>query len=301
MAAMIVFRRVSQWYGKHPALSDLSFSVERAEVVALVGPNGSGKTTSLKAAAGLLRPTSGEVLLGSEQLPSHIPGSRRTISFLPQRVSFPGALTGREIVEFYRRLRSSPPGREGEVMKLAALNGASGRMVSTYSGGMVQRLGLAVAALPEAEVLLLDEPTASLDAPGMQAMRALIAGAREKGSAVLFTSHQLEDVRQLADRILILVEGKLAAQLTRRELESRLARNGSLRLELDRCPAELLGRVEALAAVLGWDGRVLAVQGSPEERARVVEAVRATGVELRGLSSAEGGLESLYRELGVEA
>ncbi len=298
---MIVFRRVSQWYGKHPALSDLSFSVERAEVVALVGPNGSGKTTSLKAAAGLLRPTSGEVLLGSEQLPSHIPGSRRTISFLPQRVSFPGALTGREIVEFYRRLRSSPPGREGEVLKLAALNGASGRMVSTYSGGMVQRLGLAVAALPEAEVLLLDEPTASLDAPGMQAMRALIAGAREKGSAVLFTSHQLEDVRQLADRILILVEGKLAAQLTRRELESRLARNGSLRLELDRCPAELLGRVEALAAVLGWDGRVLAVQGSPEERARVVEAVRATGVELRGLSSAEGGLESLYRELGVEA
>ena len=298
---MIVFRRVSQWYGKHPALSDLSFSVERAEVVALVGPNGSGKTTSLKAAAGLLRPTSGEVLLGSEQLPSHIPGSRRTISFLPQRVSFPGALTGREIVEFYRRLRSSPPGREGEVLKLAALNGASGRMVSTYSGGMVQRLGLAVAALPEAEVLLLDEPTSSLDAPGMQAMRALIAGAREKGSAVLFTSHQLEDVRQLADRILILVEGKLAAQLTRRELESRLARNGSLRLELDRCPAELLGRVEALAAVLGWDGRVLAVQGSPEERARVVEAVRATGVELRGLSSAEGGLESLYRELGVEA
>ena len=298
---MIVFRRVSQSYGRHPALRDLSFSVDRAEVVALVGPNGSGKTTSLKAAAGLLRPTSGEVLLGKEQLPAHLPGSRRTISFLPQRVSFPGALTGKEVVEFYRRLRSSPLDRGGEVLKLAALNGASGRMVSTYSGGMVQRLGLAVAALPEAEVLLLDEPTASLDAPGMQAMRALIAGARGKGSAVLFTSHQLEDVRQLADRVLILVEGKLAAELTHGELESRLSRGGSLRLELDRCPAELLARVETLAAAPEWDGRFLAVRGSPEDRARVVAAVRATGVELRGLSSAEGGLEALYRELGVEA
>jgi Cu-processing system ATP-binding protein len=298
---MIGFRHVSQWYGKQAALRDLSFSVHPGEVVALVGPNGSGKTTSLKAAAGLLRPTSGEVLLGKEQLPSHLPSSRRTISFLPQRVSFPGALTGTEVVEFYRRLRSSPPGRGGEVLKLAALNGASGRMVSTYSGGMVQRLGLAVAALPEAEVLLLDEPTASLDAPGMHAMRALIAGAREKGSAVLFTSHQLEDVRQLADRVLILVEGNLAAELTHRELESRLSRSGSLRLELDRCPAELLARVEALTAEPDWDGRFLAVRGSPEERARVVEAVRVTGVELRGLSSAEGGLESLYRELGVDA
>ena len=262
---MILFRRVSKWYGSQPALRELSFSVEAAEVVAVVGPNGSGKTTSLKAAAGLLRPSSGKVLLGRERLPAHLPGSRRTISFLPQRVSFPGALTGREVVEFYGKLRSAPPDRGSEALKLSALNGASGRMVSTYSGGMLQRLGLAVAALPEAEVLLLDEPTASLDAPGMQAMRGLIAGARQRGSAVLFTSHQLEDVRQLADRVLILVEGKLAAELTRRELESRLARSGLLRLELDRCPAELLARVESLAAAPDWDGRFLAVRGSPED------------------------------------
>jgi Cu-processing system ATP-binding protein len=298
---MIVFRHVSKWYGSQPALRDLSFSVEAAEVVAVVGPNGSGKTTSLKAAAGLLRPSSGEVLLGKERLPAHLPGSRRTISFLPQRVSFPGALTGREVVEFYGRLRSAPPGRGGEVLNLAALNGASGRMVSTYSGGMLQRLGLAVAALPEAEVLLLDEPTASLDAPGLQAMRGLIAGARVKGSAVLFTSHQLEDVRQLADRVLILVEGQLAAELSRAELEGRLARSGSLRLELDRCPGELLARVESLTAAPQWDGRFLAVRGSPEERARVVEAVRGAGIDLRGLSSTEGGLDALYRELGVES
>jgi len=154
-----------------------------------------------------------------------------------------------------------------------------------------------VAALPEAEVLLLDEPTASLDAPGMHAMRGLIDAARQKGSAVLFTSHQLEDVRQLADRVVILVEGRLGAELTRSELEARLARSGRLRLELDRCPPELIARCEPLAAGPRWDGQALEVRGSPEQRARVVEQVRAAGVELRGLSSVEGGLESLYEEL----
>jgi Cu-processing system ATP-binding protein len=296
---VILFRDVSKWYGRQAALRGLSFSVEPGEVVAVVGPNGSGKTTSLKAAAGLLRPTSGEVLLGKERLPAHLPRSRRTISFLPQRVTFPGALTGAEVVEFYGQLRAAPPGRGYQVLKLAALNGASGRMVSTYSGGMIQRLGLAVAALPEAEVLLLDEPTASLDAPGIQAMRGVMAAARRGGSAVLFTSHQLEDVRQLADRVVILVEGRLAAELSRPELESRLARSGTMRLELDRCPPELLARVETLAAGPQWDGRFLSVRGSPEERARVVEAVRGAGIALHALASTEGGLEALYRELGV--
>lgn len=297
---MIAFRHLSKSYGSHPALSDLSFDVRAGEVVAVVGPNGSGKTTSLKAAAGLLRPTSGEVLLGTAALPAHLPASRRAISFLPQRVSFPDALTGAEVVDFYRRLRAMPAARSAEVLQLAALNGAAGRMVSTYSGGMVQRLGLAVAALPEAEVLLLDEPTASLDAPGMQAMRGLIDAARRRGCAALFTSHQLEDVRQLADRVVILVEGRLATELSRAELEARLARTGRLRLELDRCPPELLAQCEAIAAAPRWDGRALEVRGSPEQRARVVEAVRASGVQLSALSAVEGGLESLYQELGVE-
>ena len=137
--------------------------------------------------------------------------------------------------------------------------------------------------------------------PGMQAMRRLIAAARRSGSAVLFTSHQLEDVRQLADRVVILMEGRLAAELSRPELESRLARSGTMRLELDRCPPELLARVETLAAGPHWDGRVLSIRGSPEERARVVEAVHGAGIGLHALASTEGGLEALYREVGVRS
>ena len=150
----------------------------RGEVVALLGPNGSGKTTCLKAAAGLIRPTRARCR-GSGGRPASPPPA--TLSFLPQRVAFPETLTGREVLEFYRALRGAPPARSDEVLRLASLNGAGDRAVGTYSGGMVQRLGLAVATLPDAPILLLDEPTAALDPDGLCAFYGLVlrAGAGE--------------------------------------------------------------------------------------------------------------------------
>ncbi|MGE5414298.1 MAG: ATP-binding cassette domain-containing protein, partial [Syntrophomonadaceae bacterium] len=144
---MIRFTGFSKSFGDHAAVSALTLSVERGEAVALLGPNGSGKTTTLKAAAGLIRPSAGEVRVGEPGLDPCRPEARTTFSYLPQKISFPEALTGREVVEFYRRLRGVAPSRTAEVFRFASLNGASNRPVATYSGGMVQRLGLAVAVL----------------------------------------------------------------------------------------------------------------------------------------------------------
>jgi len=242
---VIRFERFTKEYGGHVAVRDLSFTVEPGEVVALLGPNGSGKTTSLKAAAGLIRPTSGAVLVGSPARSSAEPAARAALSFLPQKVSFPEALTGREVVEFYRRLRGSSAGRTAEVLRFSCLNGASSRPVGTYSGGMVQRLGLAVAALPEAPVLLLDEPTAALDPDGLRAFYGLVEERRRAGKAVLFTTHHLDDVEELADRFALLVEGRLAAVMTASELSSRLEAHGGgpggKRMRLEGLYRELVG------------------------------------------------------------
>ena len=164
---MISFHAFSKRYGALTAVESLDLEVGAGEVVALLGPNGSGKTTCLKAAAGLIHPTSGEVLLGEPGRPAGNPAARQALSFLPQRVSFPEALTGKEVLEFYRRLRGVPAPRVDEVLKFASLNGAGSKAVGLYSGGMVQLLGLAVAMLPDAPVLLLDEPTAALDPDGL--------------------------------------------------------------------------------------------------------------------------------------
>jgi Cu-processing system ATP-binding protein len=294
---VIRFESLTKRFGAQRAVEGLSLAVGAGEVVALLGPNGSGKSTTLKAAAGLVRPTAGRVLAGEPGASTQEPAARRLLSFLPQRVGFPESLTGGEIVEFYRRLRGASPEAGREVLRAAALNGAAGRPIATYSGGMVQRLGLAVAALPDARAFLLDEPTSSLDAAGLAAFYALAERWRRQGRAVLFSSHQLGDAERLADRVALLVDGRLVADLGQRELTERLAARGVMRVRLDACAPGLAERVAALAPGSRWTGEELVVPGGPALRAAAVEAVRAAGVEIRGLTADEGRLDALYREL----
>jgi len=298
---MIRFDRFSKRFGNVVAVDDLSLDVPAGEVIALLGPNGSGKTTSVKAAVGLLVPTAGEVRLGPDGAAATNPVARRLCSFLPQRVVFPESLTGREVVEFFRELRGAPPARTGEVLRFASLNGAAGRPVHTYSGGMVQRLGLAVATLPDAPLLLLDEPTAALDPDGLAAFYTLIHERRREGKTVLFTSHQLGDAEHLADRIAIVVEGRLVAVFGERELARHLADRGTMLVGTDRAgDAALLARVRGVAPGAAWIGQELLVPGPPEVRPPALEAVRSAGATVTRLTVQEARLDTLYRELVKE-
>jgi Cu-processing system ATP-binding protein len=166
---------------------------------------------------------------------------------------------------------------------------------------MVQRLGLAVAMLPEAPAFLLDEPTAALDPDGLCAFYGLVERARADGRAVLFTSHQLGDVERLADRFAVLVEGRLVARLTANELKDRLSERGVMRLRLGMRPEGLLEAVRAAAPAATWAGEELVVPGGAALRPRVLDVVRSLGIEVRGLTAEEGRLDVLYRELVAEA
>jgi len=292
---VISFRAFSKSYGTLAAVQRLDLEIGAGEVVALLGPNGSGKTTSLKAAAGLVAPTSGEVRLAGR--PAGDPAAREILSFLPQRVSFPESLSGREVLEFYRALRGVDAPRVDDVLRFAALNGSGARPVGHYSGGMVQRLGLAVAMLPDTPVLLLDEPTAALDPDGLCAFYGLVGRRRSEGKTVLFTSHHLGDVERLADRFALLVGGRLVATLTARELQDRLAERGVMRLRLDRRPLGLLESVRAIAPETISVADELIVPGGASLRPAVLDVVRQAGAEIRGLTAEEGRLDTLYQEL----
>jgi Cu-processing system ATP-binding protein len=292
---MIRFESFGKTYGSHVAVAGVSLSVEQGEVLALLGPNGSGKTTCLKAVAGLIHATSGRVLI--EGRPASEAAARRALSFLPQKVAFPDALTGREVAEFYRRLRGAAPARTDEVLRFARLNGAASRAVSTYSGGMVQRLGLAVAALPDAPVLLLDEPTAALDPEGLAAFYALAEGRRRDGKTILFTSHHLGDVERIADRFAVLVEGRLVALLSAAELAGRLADRGVLRLRLDRAPGDVLDAIRPACPAASVVADELVLPGPASARPALLAAVGATGAIVLSLTADEGRLDILYSEL----
>ena len=165
---------------------------------------------------------------------------------------------------------------------------------------MTQRLGLAVAILPQAPMLLLDEPTAALDPDGLCAFYGLIERRKRDDQTVFFTSHQLGDVERLADRFAVLVDGRLTAVLTGGELADRLAGRGVMKLRLDACPAGLLDQVRRIAPQAVWAGDQLIVPGPATLRPAVLDLARQAGAEIRGLTAEEGRLDMFYRELVQE-
>ena len=297
---MIAFSAFSKRFGTVSAVDSLTLTIEPGEVVALLGPNGSGKTTTIRAAAGLIHPSDGSVMIGRPGRPAIDPAAREVCSFLPQRVGFPDALTGREVISFYTALRGGSRDRGAAVLRMTGLNGSSDRAVGTYSGGMAQRLGLAVAMLPDSPVLLLDEPTAALDPDGLCAFYGVIEARRRQGHTVLFSSHQMGDVERLADRFAVLVAGRLVATLTTRELTERLADRGVMKVTLDRRPPNLMSDIRRVAPAAVWAADQLIVPAPAASRMAVLEIVRHSGAAILGLTAEEGRLDALYREL-VEA
>lgn len=195
------------------ALDDVSFTVEPGEIVALLGPNGSGKTTAMKCLVGLTIPDSGKISIGGHDLRTDTLHAKQLISYLPQRVAFHDQLTAREVLRFYCRLRRLPERRIDETLATPNFhfNGFSDKPVSQFSGGMIQRLGLAVTCLPNAPVLVLDEPTSSLDPQSAIQFRQFLATLKREGKTIVFSSHLLNEVVQLADHVAIMVEGRMVA------------------------------------------------------------------------------------------
>jgi ABC-type multidrug transport system ATPase subunit len=216
----IEVQNLTKRFGEFTALNDVSFTVEQGETVALLGPNGSGKTTALKCMVGLTIPSSGTISIGNYDLRTQAQQAKQLMSYLPQRVEFHEQLTAREVLRFFCRLRRLPPERIDETLATPSFhfNGFSDKAVGQFSGGMLQRLGLAVACLPNAPVLILDEPTSSLDPLSVIQFRQFVASLKSEGKTIVFSSHILNDVRQLADRVAIMVGGRLVAWKSASEL-----------------------------------------------------------------------------------
>lgn len=171
---MVEVSGLTKRYGGFTAVGGISFEVRPGECFALLGPNGSGKTTTLKCLAGLALPSAGRVRISGIDLFENPRAAKALLSYLPQRVAFHENLTAREILAFYCRLRALPPERIAAVLEELDLGGFQDKTMGEFSGGMVQRLGIAVALLPEAPLLLLDEPAVSLDPEGAIRFREVL-------------------------------------------------------------------------------------------------------------------------------
>jgi len=294
---MISIRGLTKKYGEFCAVEDVSLEILPGETFAFLGPNGGGKSTTLKCIVGLSAPTAGEILVDGVNVRKSPREARRRLSYLPQRVSFPDNVTVREVTAFYGSLRRVEPSRVAEVAASTRFqfNGFSDNPVGTLSGGMIQRLGLLVACLPDVPLFVLDEPMINLDPQGAIAFRDFLFKLKEQGKTILFSSHMLADVEQLADRVGIFVAGRLASVQSVDGLRESLNQRSKMRLDvrpLGCREVEIARAAGAREASIDRDRLVVAC--GPEQRMAILQALECARVQVLEFATEDPSLEDFY-------
>jgi ABC-2 type transport system ATP-binding protein len=277
-------------YGKQTAVDGVSFAVGRGEVVGLLGPNGAGKTSVIKMLLGLVRPDAGDVLLLGR--PSREPLARARVGYLPELFRYQPWLTAAEVMALHVRLAGVDVAVEERLDGLAAvgLGDRAGDRVGTFSKGMQQRLGLAVALVASPELVVLDEPTSALDPIGRADVRDLVLSLKARGVAVLLNSHLIGEVERVCDRVVILDKGRVAAAGTLSDLLGQR----EVRLRLDGVGAAAEERLAAAGRVArtgDWLTVALPADEDDETVPGLVADLVALGVRVHAVEPGRISLE----------
>jgi ABC-2 type transport system ATP-binding protein len=291
VSTTLVFDRLTKRFGATLAVDELSAHVRPGAVTGFLGPNGSGKTTTLRMLLGLVRPTSGTATFHGRRY-DELAEPAREVGTLLEATGFHPGRTARDHLRVLTTAARLDPGRPDEVLELVGLTGEAGRKVGGYSLGMRQRLGLAAALLGDPPVLVLDEPANGLDPAGTRWLRTLLRSLAEQGRTVLVSSHVLPEVEQTADDVLVIARGRLLRAGSLEEI--RREGGGGTRVRSPQAD-----QLAHLLQAAGYTGRYvgpdeLEVGAAP---ATVGEVAAAHGVVLHRLAEGAGGLESVFLEI----
>lgn len=283
MSVTVSVQGVEKSYGAVRALRNVSFDLGPGRLSALVGHNGAGKTTLIKLMLGLIRADHGAIRVLNEDPAAGEFSARRQLGYLPENVAFNAALTGRETLAFYARLKQIKPASAWPLLGRVGLMDAADRRVGTYSKGMRQRLGLAQALLGRPRVLLLDEPTTGLDPALRQTFYEILNELRDDGATVLISSHALNELEDRAEHVLIMNRGVLVAQGTLAELRSISRLPIRVSLELAPGAAEIPSAWMNGQSIATPHGRIVLVQNEAQKMELLREAAgdpRVTNIEI---------------------
>ncbi len=226
MTAAVVIKNLQKSYGEVQAVKDVSFSVKSGEIFGLLGPNGAGKTTTIRCLCTLTKPDSGFIEVGGIPVIDNPKTARQRLGYVAQEVALDKILTGRELLNLQAALYHLPGKRAkeriDELIKLLGLENYANKKTGSYSGGIKKRLDLAAGLLHKPEVLVLDEPTVGLDIESRFIVWDFLRQLRAAGTTVIITSHYLEEIDALADRLAIIDQGTVIAEGTPSELKDRV-------------------------------------------------------------------------------
>ncbi|HIK37119.1 MAG: ATP-binding cassette domain-containing protein [Geminocystis sp.] len=226
MSSIVVVKNLKKKYGQIEALKGISFTVNRGEIFGILGPNGAGKTTTIRCITTLAKPDEGEIWIDGVSAISQPRVVREKIGYVAQEVALDKILTGRELLSLQASLYHLPPEtareRINELIQLLGLQEYASRQTGTYSGGMKKRLDLAAGLLHKPQILILDEPSVGLDIESRKIIWDFLRQLSQEGTTVILTSHYLEEIDALADRLVIIDQGRVIAEGTPSDLKDRI-------------------------------------------------------------------------------
>jgi ABC-2 type transport system ATP-binding protein len=309
MAPAVLVEQLQKRYGSTEAVKDVSFQVESGEIFGLLGPNGAGKTTTLRCICTLTAPDAGRVEISGISVVAHPKMARQLLGYVAQEVAPDKVLTGRELLQLQAALYHLPKAaiapRIESIVERLGLTPWADKKTGTYSGGLMKRLDLAAGLLHEPAVLVLDEPTVGLDIESRRVIWDFLRQLRDRGTTVLLTSHYLEEIDALANRVAIIDRGQVIAEGTPSELKDRV---GGDRITLkirEFTPLAEAEQAKTLAASLPFVQDViinnaqgnslnLVVASQSDAILALQQALKAANLPIFGIAQARPSLDDVY-------
>ena len=292
----IELSNVTKRYGDVTALDDVTLSVAEGEIFGFLGPNGAGKSTTIDILLDFVRPTAGSASVLGRDVQADSLAVRQRVGVLPDGYHLYDRLTARQHLEFAADSKEADDDIDA-VLERVGLADAADRTAGGFSKGMKQRLVLAMALVGDPDVLILDEPTTGLDPNGARRMREIIREERDRGATVFFSSHILEQVEAVCDRVGILRDGRIVAVDTIDALRGALGSEARLTLTVEPMGDEIvaaIAAVEGVSSVRNDGDERLSVACEEEAKTAVLAAVEATGARLLDFDTEDVSLEELF-------
>ncbi len=292
-------------FGKNHAVRGISFMVAPGEIFGILGPNGAGKSTTLSLIAGLLRPDGGRVLIGDYDLHLEPQNAKKMIGIVPQEPALYPMLSAEENLRFWGTINGLRPGDLANsvkrVLDIVGLSTRARDRVNTFSGGMKRRLNIAAGLIHQPRLLIMDEPTVGIDPQSRNHILETVANLRDNDMSIVYTSHYVEEVEHLCDRVAIMDHGHLIKEGTLTDLLSHGHRHQTLHLHLhgsSKTLQDLIAQLPGVEQVLTENGhmRINAVEAEPI-MPNVLQLVKQSGASISNIRLEKPNLESLFLQL----
>ncbi|MFC1949187.1 ATP-binding cassette domain-containing protein [Chloroflexota bacterium] len=304
---MIRVENLTKYYGKRLAVDNISFNVEKGEIVGFLGPNAAGKTTTMRILTGFLSPTSGDAWVAGYNVLNNSLEARQRIGYFAEAVPLYTDMTVRSYLDFLARLRGMDKDRIKrrieDVVEICNLEEYYNVYISKLSKGFRQRVGVAQAIIHEPEVLILDEPTVGIDPIQVSMTRNLIKELGEEHT-ILLSTHILPEVSMTCERVIIIHEGKIVAKDSIENLSSAVSGTRRFRMEVEGPSKQVAERLRKIKGILQvrYDGSQYTIECSTGEdpRSKIMAVIVQGGWTLLSLESVEMSLEDIFLKLTTE-